>query len=332
MTAHLSVSAFCVFCACLAGYAQGPSSLSPGFTRASRFNEIERTWTDTAAEVRITLNLPHNEDRELKGEILLILYALPNGNTIEQTKGRKVTDGLDWHFGIQHIAAQTRYLRQLPDSQTVAVAYLEANGLSWPRWNRGHPNGGQIIRGLVDTLRAVVGGTHVRVALSGHSGGGSFIFGYIDANDTLPPYIERVSFLDSNYGFNDADSHTAKLLTWLRGSRTRVLSVVAYDDREIVLDGKPVIGPEGGTYRRTLDMARCFGREMEIRSSQKDSLMVFSGMGGQLEFIIHENPENAILHTRLIGDMNAFLHAMTLNHSIVVPLEGPAVYGEFVDE
>jgi len=47
---------------------------------------------------------------------MLILYALPNGNTIEQTKGRRVAEGLDWHFGIQHIAAQTRYLRRYMES------------------------------------------------------------------------------------------------------------------------------------------------------------------------------------------------------------------------
>jgi hypothetical protein len=332
MTVRVNILAFCVLRLCLTGFAQEPSSLPSGFARVPSFNEIEKTWTDTTAEVRISLNLPQHEDDGRNREMMLILYALPNGNTIEQTMGRKIIDGLDWHFGIQHIAAQTRYLRLLLKSQTVAIAYLEARGLSWPRWRREHPNGGEIIRQLVHTLRAIAGGANVRVALSGHSGGGSFLFGYINAGDSLPPFIERVSFLDSNYGFNDDEGHTSKLLAWLRGNSTRVLSVVAYDDRRIVLDGKPVIGPEGGTYRRTIEMARCFRREMEINEMRKDSLMVFDGMGGQLEFVIHENPENAILHTRLIGDMNAFLHAMTLHHSLVIPLEGPAVYGGFVAE
>src|SRR5262245_58755302 len=42
----------------------------------------------------------------------LILYALPNGNTTAQTMGRKLSEGMDWHFDIQHIAAQTRALRK----------------------------------------------------------------------------------------------------------------------------------------------------------------------------------------------------------------------------
>lgn len=332
MTVRLHISALCVLCVCLAGFAQEPSSPPSGFAQVPVFHEIEKTWTDTTAEVRISLNLPRNVDDGRNREVMLIFYALPNGNTIEQTMGRKVVDGLDWHFGIQHIAAQTRYLRRLLIGQSVVIAYLEARGLSWPRWRREHQDGGEIIRRLVDTLRAVAGGANVRVALSGHSGGGSFLFGYINAGDSLPSYVERISFLDSNYGFNDEEGHTSKLVAWLRGNRARVLSVIAYDDRNIVLDGKPVIGPEGGTYRRTIDMARCFRREIEIHETRKDSLYVFDGMGGQLEFVIHENPENAILHTRLVGDMNAFLHAMTLHRALVIPLGGPAVYGEFVAE
>lgn len=332
MTVRAKVSALYLLCVCVPGFAQKHVFLPPGFTPVSDFNEVEKTWPDTTAEVRISLNLPRSEDGNRKREVMLILYALPNGNTLEQTKGRKVTEGLDWHFGIQHIAAQTRYLRRLLIDQTVAVAYLEARGLSWPRWRREHADGGEIIRRLVDTLRSASGGADVRVTLSSHSGGGSFIFGYINANDTLPSYIERISFLDSNYGFNDNEGHTSKLLAWLRGNRARVLSVVAYDDREIILDGKPVVSPDGGTYRRTIDMVRCFRRDIEINGSLMDSLMTFRGMDGRLEFLIHVNPENAILHTRLIGEMNAFLHVMTLNTSVMIPLKGPAVYGEFIAE
>jgi len=37
----------------------------------------------------------------------------------------------------------------------------------------------------------------------------------------------------------------------LKGEPTRRLVVIAYDDRNITLDGKPVVGPTGGTYRAT---------------------------------------------------------------------------------
>jgi len=36
---------------------------------------------------------------------VIILYALPNGNTTEHTMGKKKVEGDDWHFDIQHIKA-----------------------------------------------------------------------------------------------------------------------------------------------------------------------------------------------------------------------------------
>jgi hypothetical protein len=295
------------------------------------FNEVEWTWTDSAAAARICLNLPLTEDIQVPRSIMLILYALPNGNTIEQTKGRKAREGLDWHFDIQHIAAQTKFLRRTLSDRPIAIAYLEAAGLSWPRWRREHVREGEIIVRVVDSLRVLAGGSDVRVVLTGHSGGGSFTFGYLNASDSIPPFVERIGFLDSNYGFSDSAGHTAKLLGWLRGDTSRVLSVIAYDDREIVLDGKKVVGPDGGTYRRSLDMVRCLGAEVGLDGNRRDSLMVFAGMQGQIELLIHLNSANQILHTRLVGEMNGFLHAMTVKRRDVIPLQGPVVYGEFVE-
>ena len=317
-------------CAC--GPAETAGTLPGAHASIPAFDELESTWTDSASAVRCCANHPASFDPRKTHEVLLILYALPNGNTIEQTKGRRATEGMDWHFGIQHIAAQTRALRQLYPRRTVAIAYLEAAGLSWPRWRRDRADAGERITRLVDSLRASFGAADVRVALSGHSGGGSFMFGFINACDVIPSYIERITFLDSNYGFSDGEGHTSKLLAWLRGDSTRVLSVIAYDDREIVLEGKKVIGPDGGTYRRTLEMVQCLGRELELEGSRRDSLLAFEGMKGQIELLIHLNPANNILHTRLVGEMNGFLHAMTLKRREVIPLKGPEVYGEFVGE
>ena len=52
----------------------------------------------------------------------LVVYALPNGNTLEQTLGRKLRNGDDWHFDIQHIAAQTRFLRGAIADRALVVA------------------------------------------------------------------------------------------------------------------------------------------------------------------------------------------------------------------
>jgi hypothetical protein len=292
--------------------------------------EVEWTWTDSVAATRISLNFPSSSVAHRPQELSLILYALPNGNTIEQTKGCTLTEGMDWHYGIQHIAAQTRYLRHAFPDRPIAIAYLEAAGLSWPRWRSEHAQAGVLIRRIVDSLRTLTGNARAEVTLTGHSGGGSFIFGFFNACDSIPGYVERISFLDSNYGFADSAGHTDKLLRWLRADSSHVLSVIAYDDREIVLNGKKVIGPDGGTYRRTLDMARCFGASVELTGSRDDSLLVIQGLGGHIELLIHLNSSNEILHTRLVGEMNGFLHAMTVQRRPVIPLSGPALYGDFI--
>ncbi|HYF29716.1 MAG TPA: hypothetical protein VD993_01210 [Chitinophagaceae bacterium] len=33
-------------------------------------------------------------------------------------------------------------------------------------------------------------------------GGGCFVFGFIDSYASVPAYVERISFLDSNYGYD----------------------------------------------------------------------------------------------------------------------------------
>ena len=70
--------------------------------------------------------------------VLLIFYALPNGNTIEQTIGKVLKPDNDWHFDIQHIGAQMRWLRTELTNRTLVVAYLEAATKSWPTWRKAH--------------------------------------------------------------------------------------------------------------------------------------------------------------------------------------------------
>ena len=61
-------------------------------------------------DIKVTIDQPAvmRENREL----IISFFALPNGNTTEQTMGKKMQQGDDWHFDIQHIAAQTRFIRQ----------------------------------------------------------------------------------------------------------------------------------------------------------------------------------------------------------------------------
>lgn len=87
--------------------------------------------------------------------VLLIFYALPNGNTTEQTIGKAMRPGDDWHFDIQHIGAQTRFLRNAITDRTVVVAYLENDLTSWPAWRRRNGDGkiGQIFTTVVERFK-----------------------------------------------------------------------------------------------------------------------------------------------------------------------------------
>ena len=146
----------------------------------------------------------------------LILYALPNGNTTLQTIGRRMHEGLDWHYDIQNIGAQTRALRARGMPQAIVV-YLEADKRSWPAWRQslGYAQANRRIVEIVDQIRYAVGNPgKMIVTLTGHSGGGSFMFGFIDGQDSLPSWLERIAFLDANYNFEY--QHGEKLVKWLR--------------------------------------------------------------------------------------------------------------------
>lgn len=244
-----------------------------------------------------------------QGPVELIVYALPNGNSTLETMGRAMADSVGWRFDIQHIAAQTRVLRDRGMPRAV-VAYLEADGKSWPAWRAklGYARANRRIVEIVDQVRTAIGDPPgLSVTLTGHSGGGSFMFGFIEGQDTLPPWLARIAFLDANYNFSAL--HGASLRTWLRADARHRLVTLAYDDREITLDGKKVVSDSGGTWRASQRMLADFASAGA--AWQRDTLNGFlRSRAPQVEVLLHPNPENKILHTAMIGEMNGYLHAM----------------------
>ena len=103
----------------------------------------------------------------------------------------------------------------MPDERIVLVC-AEAHGLSWPNLRR--TRAGCECQDCADGGRVAttVWNDDTKVTLTGHSGGGSFMFGVIEASDEIPNYIDRIAFLDANYSF-DAALHAAKLERWLNG-------------------------------------------------------------------------------------------------------------------
>lgn len=316
----------------VAGY-----SLPSLWTTNTVFNERTLTFP-LRADVRARINEPLSLKKE--SPLHLILYALPNGNTIEQSAGHKLVADEDWHFNIQHIAAQTRFLRAADTNADYVVAYLEAGNKSWPAWRKAHRGEGREIRGMVEELAARYTNQSTRVTLSGHSGGGSFIFGYLGAVEEIPARIERLAFLDSTYAY-DTEQHAEKLARWLKSPSNPALCVLAYDDANGLLNGKPFVSHMGGTWFRSqlmqTNLAATFPFTRETRPGNDPfpgELHRVSATDGRVNFWLKENPARKIFHTVQV-ERNGFIEAMlsgTPLHGRGYEYFGSRAYERWVEE
>jgi hypothetical protein len=307
-------------------HAQPATEPLPGFHRSPWFGEqvLER-WIE--GDVRAIVNVAG--DFDAAHPTRLVVFATPNGNTIEQTLGCGPAKGQDWHFDIQHVAAQVRRVREFEPGTNVVLACIEAEGLSWPAWRKRHADAPARARRIVDWVKGLLP-TPARLTLTGHSGGGSFVFANIDSAGAIPDDVERISFLDSNYGYDDASKHGDKLLAWLRGDGKRRLAVIAYDDREIMLNGKKVVSETGGTFRATRRMLDRFAQDMQISESKAGDFSVYSGFGGRFSARVHANPKNIILHTVLVGEMNGVLLVLADGNTRWGTFDGPRAYTKLI--
>lgn len=172
--------------------------LSPDILAAQSTIDSFRIYND----IKITIDKP--EALNKKKKTIIIFYALPNGNTTAQTMGKKMQEGDDWHFDIQHIRAQTNFIRNQDSGKNYIVYYLENTFKSWPLWKQKHKDSIFLITKIVDSLFQSIHAKHKVIYLNGHSGGGSFIFGYLANVQKIPQYIRRISFLDSDYGYDSS--------------------------------------------------------------------------------------------------------------------------------
>ncbi|WP_139367172.1 hypothetical protein [Sediminibacterium ginsengisoli] len=237
----------------------------------------------------------------------LVFFALPNGNSIEWTEGKKMVAGDDWHYDIQHIGAQTRYLRQVMKDQNLVTVYLANRLKSWPAWKRQTPNGPAEIRRIVDSVTGMFTAYQPSVVLNSHSGG-SFIFGYIDAVKTIPDIVERICFIDSDYGYEDS-MHTGKLVQWLSASEKHHLNVLAYNDSVVIYNGKPLVSPTGGTWYRSKLMQQRLSNSFRFEHSADTAFSRFISPDKRIVFLLKENPEGKIYHTEQVA-RNGFIHTL----------------------
>src|SRR5262245_19154657 len=120
-----------LFAANAVSLGDGPQLLS-SFRRNAQFAEQER-WTRLESGVRVFVNAPLPL---AKPNRQIVIYATPNGNTIEQTLGCSMAEGRDWHFDIQHVAAQIRRLREISPDEDIVLAVVQAPKQSWPTFRQ----------------------------------------------------------------------------------------------------------------------------------------------------------------------------------------------------
>lgn len=184
-------------------------------------------------DVLVTIDNPENYSSNRK--TLIIFFALPNGNTTSQTMGKLLSPRDDWHFDIQHIRAQTAFIRKELPKDNIVVIYLENTYKSWPAWKSKHTDHIEKVRHIIDTLTEAFRSRQTTICLSGHSGGGRFIFSCLDGFESILHKIGNITFLDSDYGYESR--YASRLLEWLKENKKARLNVFAYNDSVALLDG-----------------------------------------------------------------------------------------------
>jgi hypothetical protein len=265
-------------------------------------------WTP---EVRVCINESTAFSEMTPEKTELLFYALPNGNTIEQTLGKQLQPGDDWHYDIQHIAAQTRFLRREQPGKNLVLILLEAKGLSWPAWRK--TNGDELIPKLISELGARYSLMEPSVLLSGHSGGGSLIFGFVNACSEIPDDVMRVAFLDATYGY-ETECHRSKLANWLQKPGTS-LCALAYKDDEVTLNGKRIVSATGGTWYRSRLMREDLAATFQFTEITENEIEQVTNSDRRIQFILHTNPANKILHTVQV-EKNGLIHCLLSGTSL----------------
>jgi len=273
--------------------------LCAGFQAFSQYQNREKTTTivDQPKDVIIHINAPSDDLLDPKKKTKLIFFTLPNTNSIEWTAGKKMEAGDDWHYDIQHIAAQTRYLREHMKNFNIIVVYLGTRQQSWPAWKGIYPNYSAIIGGIVNSVYDRFASLKPQVTLNSHSGGGSFIFAYLDGIREIPSVIERIAFIDSEYNYNE--KYAVKFADWLKKGE-KYLSCLAYNDSVVIYQGKPLVSPTGGTWYRTKMMQKNLSKYFKFQKKSDTAFIDYSALKGRIQFHLKENPKAVIYHTEQV--------------------------------
>ena len=297
-----------VVCGCTA-----QAQMLSGFKPSGSFGEQQLVMENNPPDTRILINAPTTGFGR-NARVLLVFYALPNGNTIEQTFGKKLQKNDDWHFDIQHIGTQTRFLRHLLKHQTIVAVYVESKQKSWPAFVANTKDSIRVIKSIVDQVKNLFLPWNPQIVMNGHSGGGRFIFSYLNAVGKIPDEVVRIAFLDSDYGYEDS-LHGAKIVSWLKSGKDKSLCTLAYNDSVVIYNGKHLVSPTGGTWYRSRLMLRYLKGSFSFRNSDRDSLVWHTALRKRVELILRNNPDKKIFHTVQV-ERNGFIHSMLSGTSL----------------
>ena len=248
---------------------EGQGYAIPGFATSPYFDEQVMAYTYNP-DIKVEINAPSAANFDPTLPTALVLYGLPNGNSTDWTIGKQEAAGDDWHYQIQHIGAQTRFVRQQNPGFNLVTVYLEAEQQSWSTWRGANKNGDAIIKELTESLLDVFDGLNPYIVLSGHSGGGNFPFGFMDAVEAIPSYVHRIVFLDSNYNW-DNTRYGSKLAEWLNASADNKLVVICYDDVNALLNGQPIVSETGGTWYRSQVMQKYLQDNLSLEWTKQEN-------------------------------------------------------------
>lgn len=281
----------------------------PGFTQNPIMHEQTKSYV-WGMDVNVHINAPGEDSLKLDKETIICFFACPAGNSIEWTIGKQMEAGDDWHYDIQHIGAQTRFLRKVLKDKNLIVIYTQTTDNGWNLYSSKHTDHVQRIQDVTNYALQEFSEFDYKVTLNGHSAGGGFVLRNLLNHPEVPTWIDRLGFLDSNYNYKyDADEYDSLFTKFLMDRDSTYICFLAYNDSVALYQGSPIVSATGGTWWNARYMKKRLDPVFNFADSHDVSFQRHIALKKRFEILLKENPTKAILHTVQVYK-NGFIHSM----------------------